>query len=110
MAAAMSASMPDDLAGVVGHLIGREGGVGGHDELAFLNGGELARGLRGVVGGGFGGGGAALGGFGRLGARIAAGGEGEDHHEREHKSKKLLHYSYPLSIHYFGRDLTRVTK
>ena len=86
-------------AAVVGnHLIGREGGVGGHDQLAGLDGLQLGsgglgscglsgRGLSGGGGGGSLGGGSGLGGV----AAAAAGEHGHDHQDGQRKCKYLFH-------------------
>ena len=92
-----------EAAGVGGHLIGREGGVGGHVELALFHGGE-----GGGVGAGIGGGG----GVGRSGGAggggipgvagglvsAAAGGQAQDHGQGQKQSHKLLHDTIILFI------------
>ena len=86
-----------EAAGVGGHLIGREGRVGGHVELALLHGGE-SRGVgSGVCGsGGIGGGG----GPGVVGGLVsaAAGGEAQDHGHGQEQSQNLLHDTIILFI------------
>ena len=88
-------------AAVVGnHLIGREGGVGGHDQLAGLDGLQLGSGGRGgcgLSGRGLGGGGRCLGGGGGgLGgvAAAAAGEHGHDHQNGQRKCEYLFHSFY----------------
>ena len=85
-------------AAVVGnHLIGREGGVGGHDQLAGLDGLQLGSGGCGLSGRGLGGGGRSLGGGGGgLGgvAAAAAGEHGHDHQNGQRKCEYLFHSFY----------------
>ena len=94
-------------AAVVGnHLIGREGGVGGHDQLAGLDGLQLGSGGCGgcgLSGRGLGGGGRSLGGGGGgLGgvAAAAAGEHGHDHQNGQRKCEYLFHSFY--SPFHFG--------
>ena len=86
------------VAAVIGdHLIGREGGVGGHNQLAGLDGlqfgsgglGSCGRSGRGLSGGGgcLGGGGGGLGGV----AAATAGEHGHDHQNGQRKCKYLFH-------------------
>ena len=84
-------------AAVIGdHLIGREGGVGGHDQLAGLDGLQFGSGGLGNRGGSCGlsgGGGGSLGGGSGLGgvAAAAAGEHGHDHQDGQRKCKYLFH-------------------
>ena len=88
-------------AAVVGdHLIGREGGVGGHDQLAGLDGLQFGSGGLGgrcfggsglgCDGGSLGGGGGGLGGV----AAAAAGEHGHDHQNGQRKCEYLFHSFY----------------
>ena len=85
------------IAAVVGHLIGREGGIGGHDELAGLHGGQLGGGAgaagagAGVPGGRGHAGGSGGGGGSGAASGAAAGGQAQGHGQGQGQSKKLFH-------------------
>ena len=91
-----------------GHLIGREGGVGGHDEFALLNGGELAVVAGGAAligcGGLLGLGHVLAGGLAALAVPVAAGGQGKHQAQSQQYGQKFFHgFHFPLSPYPYTR-------
>ena len=92
-----------EASGVGGHLIGREGGVGGHVELALFHGGEsggVCSGVPGaVISGGGGIGGSRVPGVAGGLVSAAAGGQAQDHGQGQEQGQHLFHDTIILFIH-----------